>query len=51
MQNDTAGETIKPLEKELEVLDVALSEGNTQLALLKAKKQILNKNHVKISIL
>ena len=32
------GETIKPLEKELEGIDIALSEGNTQLALLKAEK-------------
>ena len=32
------GETIKPLEKDLEVIDIALSEGNTQLALLKAEK-------------
>ena len=31
-------ETIKPLEKDLEVIDIALSEGNTQLALLKAEK-------------
>ena len=32
------GQTIKPLEKDLEVIDIALSEGNTQLALLKAEK-------------
>ncbi len=32
------GETIKPLEKDLEVIDISLSEGNTQLALLKAEK-------------
>ena len=32
------GQTIKPLEKDLEVVDIALSEGNTQLALLKAEK-------------
>ncbi len=32
------GQTIEPLEKDLEVIDIALSEGNTQLALLKAEK-------------
>ncbi len=32
------GQTIKPLEKDLEVIDIDLSEGNTQIALLKAEQ-------------
>ena len=31
-------QTIKPLEKDLEVIDIDLSEGNTQIALLKAEQ-------------